>query len=64
MFCVFVVENQQIKQNILAMITEDKITELFCVADNFCKEFEAEIEKTLFYRQPMAEKGAYYMVSH
>ncbi|MBR6285070.1 MAG: IS982 family transposase [Muribaculaceae bacterium] len=27
------------------MITEDKITEIFCVADDFCKEFNAEIEK-------------------
>ena len=27
------------------MITEDKITEIFCVADDFCKEFNAEIAK-------------------
>ena len=27
------------------MITEDKVTELFCIADDFCKEFNAEIKK-------------------
>lgn len=27
------------------MITEDKVTEIFCIADDFCKEFYAEIEK-------------------
>ena len=23
------------------MITEDKVTEIFCMADNFCKSFDA-----------------------
>ncbi len=27
------------------MITRDKVTEIFCIADDFCKEFEAEIAK-------------------
>lgn len=27
------------------MITEDKVTELFCVADDFCKFFDAMMEK-------------------
>lgn len=27
------------------MITEDKVTEIFCIADDFCKEFESEIKK-------------------
>lgn len=26
-------------------ITKDKITEIFCIADDFCKEFDTEIEK-------------------
>ena len=26
-------------QTIIAMITEDKVTELFCIADDFCKFF-------------------------
>ena len=28
------------------MITKDKITEIFCIADDFCKEFELETDKT------------------
>ena len=27
------------------MIIKDKITEIFCIADVFCKEFESEIDK-------------------
>lgn len=27
------------------MITEIKVTELFCIADDFCKFFDAQIEK-------------------
>ena len=27
------------------MITEDKVTELFCIADNFCKFFDAMMSK-------------------
>lgn len=27
------------------MITKDKITEIFCIADDFCKEFEVELDK-------------------
>ena len=26
-------------------ITKDKITEIFCIIDDFCKEYDAEIEK-------------------
>ncbi|SNR92304.1 hypothetical protein SAMN06265364_11959 [Prevotella jejuni] len=28
------------------MITKDKITKIFCIADDFCKEFELETDKT------------------
>ena len=46
MLCNFMVENQKFNKNIsLAMITEDKVTEFFCIADDFCKEFNAEIKK-------------------
>ena len=27
------------------MITDDKITEIFCVVDEFCKEFDKEIDR-------------------
>ncbi len=32
-------------QTIIAMLTEDKVTELFCIADDFCKFFDALMEK-------------------
>lgn len=28
------------------MLTDDKVTEIFCICDDFCKEFNAEIEKS------------------
>ncbi len=27
------------------MITESKVTEIFCIADDFCKEFDTELAK-------------------
>jgi len=27
------------------MLTHDKITEIYCIADDFCKEFAQEIKK-------------------
>ena len=32
----------------LAMITEDKVTEIFCIADDFCKVFDAQMAKYTF----------------
>ena len=29
------------------MITESKVTEIFCIADDFCKEFEVEMANLL-----------------
>ena len=29
-----------------AMITEDKVTEIFCIADDFCKVFDAQMAKS------------------
>lgn len=34
------------------MITESKVTEIFCIADDFCKEFEAEMAKKPFRLRP------------
>ena len=28
------------------MITKSKVTEFFCIADDFCKEFDAEMVKS------------------
>lgn len=38
------------------MITEDKVTEIFCIADDFCKEFEQEIAKNAVKPGPGARK--------
>ena len=35
----FIVLKYKELQTIIAMITEDKVTELFCIADDFCKFF-------------------------
>lgn len=43
--CNFIVFNYKVLQTIIAMITEDKVTELFCMADDFCKFFDAMMEK-------------------
>ena len=32
------------------MITESKVTEIFCIADDFCKEFEVEMAKNALRR--------------
>jgi hypothetical protein len=29
----------------MAQLTTDEITEIFCIADDFCKEFEQELKK-------------------
>ena len=39
------------------MITEDKVTELFCMADDFCKFFDAMMEK---YTLKSDKKRRYY----
>ena len=36
------IDNNQTVTNILMMSANYKITELFCIADDFCKHFEAE----------------------
>ena len=43
--CNFIVLNYKELQTIIAMITEDKVTELFCMADDFCKFFDAQMRK-------------------
>ena len=38
------------------MITESKVTEIFCIADDFCKEFEVEMAKNALPSSPEATK--------
>lgn len=44
------------------MITDSKVTEIFCIADDFCKEFEVEMEKkhsSVFSRRYQTPKKAH-----
>lgn len=41
----FIVLNYKVLQTIIAMLTEDKITELCCIADDFCKFFDTMMER-------------------
>ena len=43
--CNFIVLNYKDLQTIIAMITECKVIELFCMADDFCKFFDAMMAK-------------------
>ena len=43
--CNFIVLKYKELQTIIAIITEYKVTELFCMADDFCKFFDAIMEK-------------------
>jgi hypothetical protein len=39
------------------MFSEDKITEIFCMADDFCKFFDAKMKK---YTLPKTTKRTYH----
>ena len=43
--CNFNVLKIKSLQTIIAMITEDKVTEIFCIADDFCKVFDVQMGK-------------------
>ena len=45
-FCTFMGELQQVT-NLFDMTTDYKVTELFCIIDEFCKHFEAEFQALL-----------------
>lgn len=32
------------------MVAKDKVTEIFCIADDFCKEFNKEVSKIITVR--------------
>lgn len=44
-YCNFIVFKYKVLQTIIAMLTENKVTELFCMADDFCKFFDAMMQK-------------------
>ena len=43
--CNFNVLKIKSLQTIIDIITEDKVTEIFCIADDFCKVFDAQMGK-------------------
>ena len=55
--CNFIVLKYKELQTIIAIITEDKVTELFCMADDFCKFFDAMMEN---YTLKSAKKRRYH----
>ena len=55
--CNFIVLKYKDLQTIIAMFIEDKVTELFCMADDFCKFFDAMIKK---YTLKSDNKRAYH----
>ena len=44
-----------IKLKNFTMITEDKFTEIFCIANDFCKVFDAQMAKNSFYGKKKAQ---------
>ena len=52
--CNFIVLKNKVLQTIIAMILECKVIELFCMADDFCKFFDAMTAKYTF--KPTAKR--------
>lgn len=46
-----------VKTIITIMITESKVIEIFCIADDFCKEFDVEVAKKAIRQLPMPRNG-------
>lgn len=45
LFCNFIFVNQITYNISIAMITTNKVTEIFCILDEFCKNLDAELTK-------------------
>ena len=58
--CNFIVLKNKGLQTIIAIITENKITEIFCMTDDFCKFFNAMMKK---YTLTNGKKRNYYRKS-
>ena len=50
--CNFIVIKYKVSQTIIAMLTDDKVTELFCMADDFCKFFDEMMAKYTIKSHP------------
>ena len=58
--CTFIVLNYKVVQTIIAMFTEDKVTEIFFMADEFHKVFCRMLDKYSLNAPKMAGKRAYH----
>ncbi len=58
--CIFIVLNYKELHTIIAMITENKVIDLFCMADDFCKFFDAMMAK---YTLKSTTKHPYHRAS-
>ena len=45
-FCVFTVDYQSYNKITILMKLVSKVTEIYCIADDFCKEYNSELNKT------------------
>ena len=55
--CIFIVLNYKVVQTILAMFTEDKVTEIFFMADEFHKVFCRMLDKYSLYEAKYTVRG-------
>ena len=63
--CNFIVLKIKELQTIIAMITEDKVTEIFFMADDFCKFFDTMIKsskKRIYNRESTMSKAEVMLI--
>ena len=58
--CTFIVPNYKVVQTIIAMFTEDKVTEIFFIADEFYKVFCRMLDKYSLNTPKTAGKRSYH----
>ena len=58
--CIFIVLNYKVVQTILAMFTEDKVTEIFFMADEFHRVFCRMLDKYSLNVPKIAGKRSYH----
>ena len=58
--CTFIVLNYKVVQTIIAMFTEDKVTEIFFMADEFHKVFCRMLDKYSLNAPKIAGKRSYH----
>jgi len=58
--CIFIVLNYKVIQTIIAMFTESKVTEIFFMADEFCKVFNRMMAKYTIIDDSKPSKRKYH----